>query len=53
MIITKTEHIQRMYAKTFDAGFKEKTHIETHLITTYWFLFLPVFKTKQLQSHNL
>jgi len=40
----KTEQHQRGYVKTFNNS--ERTHIETYLITTYWFLFIPVYKTK-------
>ena len=46
-MIRKIQHHQKMYVKTYDAGFKD-THVEMHLVTTYWFLFIPIFKTKTL-----
>jgi len=52
MLFRKIQHIEKMYAKSWDAGFKD-THIETHTVTTYWFLFLPIIKTKKLLSSNL
>lgn len=42
-MIRKVEHIRKMYVKTFDAGFGN-THIEKHLVTTYWFLFIPIYR---------
>jgi len=51
-MIRKTQHHQKMYVKSFDSGYKE-THIENHLVTTYWFLFIPIFRTKILLTTNL
>lgn len=53
MLITKTQHEQNMYSKSFDAGFKNKTHLERHIVTTYWFLFIPIYRNKKLTSSNL
>lgn len=37
-MIRKTQHKRKMYVKGFDASFKDKRHLEVHLVTTYWFL---------------
>jgi len=51
-MIIKTEHYQKMYIKSWDAGFDE-THIETHKIIMYWFLFIPIFKYKKIISNQI
>ncbi len=51
-MIRKTQHYRKMFIKSFDLGF-DKTHIETHLITTYWFLFIPILKTSIILSSNI
>lgn len=52
-MIIKTQHHRKMYVKSFDAGFVEKTHIEKHLVTTYWFLFIPMYRVIILIDSNL
>lgn len=47
-MIRKTEHNRKMYVKTFDAGFKDKTHLEQHKVTTYYFLFIPIYMKIEL-----
>lgn len=49
----KTEHKRKMYLKTFDAGFKNESHLELHLITTYWFLFIPIYRNVKLIISNI
>jgi hypothetical protein len=51
-MIRKIQHHRKMYVKSFDAGF-DKTHIEKHLVTTYWFLFIPIWKTIILLDSNM
>jgi hypothetical protein len=52
-MITKTEHRKRSYSITGPSKYDEKKHIEDHLITTYWFLFIPIYRYKELVSTNL
>jgi len=51
-MIRKTQHHRKMYVKSWDAGFKD-THIERHLVTTYWFLFIPIWRTIILLDSNM
>ena len=51
-MIRKTQHQRKMYVKSFDSGFKD-THIEKHLITTYWLLFIPIYRKMELLGSNL
>ena len=51
-MIRKIEHQQNMYTLSFDAGYK-KTHIERHLVTTWYFLFIPIYRSKIYLSSNL
>ena len=46
------QHERKMHVKSFDAGFGG-THIEKHLVTTYWFLFIPIFRKITLINSNL
>ena len=32
-MIKRIEHKRKMYVKSFDAGFKDKSHLEVHLAT--------------------
>jgi hypothetical protein len=50
-MIRKIQHHQNMYVLSFDAG--NKTHIERHLVTTWYFLFIPIFISKIYLSSNL
>ena len=52
-MVRKTEHYKRMFAKTFNSGFADKTHIETHKVTIYWVLFIPIFISKTIVSSNI
>ena len=52
-MITKVEHKRKMWVKDFDAGFRDKTHLEVHLVTTYWFLFLPLYTSVKLLDSNM
>lgn len=46
-MIRKTQHYQKMYVKSWSGVYKDN-HTETHLVTTYWFLFIPVLKIKKV-----
>lgn len=50
-MIRKTQHQRKMYSESFLN--REATHIEVHLITTYWLLFIPIFKSYKLLSANM
>lgn len=51
-MIRKIQHHRKMYVKSYDAGFS-LTHIEKHLVTTYWFLFVSVYRTVVLLESNM
>jgi hypothetical protein len=51
-MIRKIQHYQRMHVKSYNSGYKQ-THTELHLITTYYFLFIPIMVTKKLLSSNI
>jgi len=43
-MIRITQHVKKAYVKTHkDSYFEKERHVETYKITTYWFLFIPVF----------
>lgn len=51
----KTERRAKTFNKTWANRFKGRTtefdkdaHLEIHLITTYWFLFIPIYKKTAL-----
>jgi hypothetical protein len=52
-MIKRTEHKRKMYLKSFDAGFKDKSHLEVHLVTTYWLLFMPIYRSIKLLDSNM
>jgi hypothetical protein len=31
----------------------KKTHLEIHIVTTVWFLFIPIFERTKLYSDNM
>ena len=51
-MIRKTQHHRKMYVKSWDGGF-DHTHIERHLVTTYWVLFIPIWRTIMLLDSNM
>jgi len=51
-MIRKVQHEQKMWVKSFDMGYTD-THIEKHLVTTYWILFIPIWQTKKLLTSNI
>lgn len=55
-MIRKTEHERKMFVKSWvksDRGTRIEQHIENHLVTTYWFLFIPVFRVIKIISSNI
>lgn len=54
-MIRKVEHIQNSFQKTEEYNPIKKDirmHRVQRLITTYWFLFIPIYQTKKILSHN-
>jgi hypothetical protein len=51
-MIKKTEHIKQVYIKTFDSKYNKKQHIEKHLVTSVYFLFILIYKHEKLISSN-
>ncbi len=52
-MIKKTEHKRKMYVKSFNTAFKGNLHLEIHLVTTYWFLFIPIYISIKLLDSNM
>jgi len=52
-MIKRTEHKRRMYVKSFDKAFEDKHHLEMHLVTTYWLLFIPIYRSIKLLDSNM
>ena len=52
-MIKRTEHKRKMYVKSFDAGFKDEYHLELHLVTTYWLLFIPIYRNIKLLDSDM
>lgn len=49
MLLRKIEHHQQMWVKnTSEYVPNDETHLEHHIVTTYWFLFIPIYKSKKL-----
>jgi hypothetical protein len=54
MIIQKIEHSKRMNCKSYSDGYLEgKMHMEVHHITTWWFLFIPIYRSMKLTDSTL
>ena len=51
-MIRKIQHHRKMYVKSWDAGLKGN-HLERHLVTTYWFLFIPIWRNIVLLDSNM
>lgn len=54
-MIRKVEHIQNSFQKTEEYNPIKKDvrmHRVQRLITTYWFLFIPIYQTKKILSHS-
>lgn len=48
-MIRKTQHLQIMWVKDHSEYVSEdKIHLENHIVTTWYFLFIPIFKSKIL-----
>lgn len=48
-MIRKIQHVQKMWAKDHSVkAYKDKIHLENHIVTTWYFLFIPIFKSKKL-----
>lgn len=52
-MIRRTQHKKRMDVMSFNDKYSKKKHIELHLITTYWFLFIPIYINKKFIDSNL
>ena len=52
-MIKKIEHKKQMYVPNIDKYKRDKKHIEEHLVTTWYFLFIPIFQTKKLLTSTL
>jgi hypothetical protein len=52
-MIRRIEHKRKMYVKSFDSGFKDISHLETHLVTTYWLLFIPIYRSIKLLNSDM
>jgi len=54
-MIKRTEHKRKMYVKSFDKAkaFEDKHHSEMHLVTTYWLLFIPIYRSIKLLDSNM
>ena len=50
-MIRKIQHQQRMSVKSFKNGMNK--HIENHMVTTWYFLFIPIYISKIYLSSNL
>jgi len=37
----------------YDKGLLKNGHFETHIVTTWYFLFMPIYTHSKLQSSNL
>jgi hypothetical protein len=52
MVFKKTSHYQKSFHVTYYRD-KKNRHIETHLVTTYWFLFIPIYRIYKIESSNI
>jgi len=52
MIIRKTQNNKKKFSKSWVSRSKE-SHIETYIVTTWWFLFIPIIRTFKIQKSNL
>ena len=52
-MIKRTEHKRKMYVKSFNDGFEDKIYLEVHLVTTYWLLFIPIYRSIKLLDSNM
>lgn len=53
-MIRKVQHIQNSYQLTdeYNTSSDKKKHKVQRLITTYWFLFIPIYRSKIILSHK-
>lgn len=55
-MIRKIQHMKIMRVKSgikMLPDLRKDTHIETHLVTTYWFLFIPIWISYNIAKTNL
>jgi hypothetical protein len=57
MIFRKVEHVQKSGQLTneYNPGLKSgeyEMHTVLRLITTYWFLFIPIYQKKEILKHS-
>jgi len=50
-MIKRIEHKRKMYVKS--GIIKGNFHLEEHLVTTYWLLFIPIYSSKKLLDTNM
>jgi hypothetical protein len=53
MLIRITQQRRKYWKRDFPDTVDKKLHLETHVVTTVWFLFLPIFKRQRLVSDNM
>lgn len=53
MVIRITQHTKRDLHNTSKRSFLKTSHTEVHLITTIWFLFIPIWTFKKLKATQL
>lgn len=52
-MIRITQVQKKYWVKDFNSKYDKKLHLEVHVVTTYWLLFIPVFQRKKLISSNM
>jgi hypothetical protein len=50
-MIRKTQHAKFTRAKS--GGLNKGCHTEKHIITTYWLLFIPIYRSYKLDQANI
>lgn len=54
MLITKTQCKRKTYVKDYNTTkYDDSIHREIHIITTYWFLFIPIYRDFRLVGDNM
>jgi hypothetical protein len=50
-MIRKIQHHSKEIVMSIRGGGAK--HMERHIVTTYWFLFIPIWQIKKLESSNM